>query len=73
MSFRPQGEIFAFNGYSTLYLEDFSSCLLEMTLFAACLVKIGMPYVSGLMKIFVILRVLRVFVVNIPRNAIRKS
>jgi len=35
MSFLAALEIFAYNGYSTLNPEDFSSCLLEMTVFAA--------------------------------------
>jgi hypothetical protein len=43
MSFRPQGEIFAFNSYSTLNLEDFSSFLVEMTALAAYLAKTGKP------------------------------
>jgi hypothetical protein len=36
-------EIFAFNGYSRLNLEDFSSFLLEMTALAACFDKTGKP------------------------------
>jgi hypothetical protein len=43
MSFRPQGEIFAFNGYSRLNPEDFSSFLLEMTLLWLALPKLESP------------------------------
>jgi len=43
MSFRAQGEIFAFNGYSRPNPEDFSSSLVEMTTLVAYLVKTGKP------------------------------